>query len=117
MRIRTIFFFWFCSRGFCPVSKFFIRLKLNFIAYLESTRRDEKIDGSHVTGGGRTRRHAPSLAAVAKLCVSYEITADDVMLTLSCYRHDDIIVLMSCQCHRAASSCRCHADVSVLMSC
>ena len=29
------------------------------VAYLESTRQDEKIDGWHVTGGGRTRPHAP----------------------------------------------------------
>ena len=31
---------------------------LNFIAYLESTRQDEKIGGWHVAGGGRTRPHA-----------------------------------------------------------
>ena len=34
----------------------------NFIAYLESTRRDEKIGGWHVTKGGRTRHHAPPRA-------------------------------------------------------
>ena len=27
---------------------------------MESTRRDEKIDGWHVAGGGRMRRHAPT---------------------------------------------------------
>ena len=64
MRIITIFF----SRCFCLVSKFFIRLKLNFITYLESTRRDEKIDAWHVAGGSRTRRHAPTgaLSATAR---------------------------------------------------
>ena len=34
----------------------------NFIAYLESTRQDEKIGGWQVTGGGRTRPHAPPRA-------------------------------------------------------
>ena len=44
------------------ISKFFNRRKLNFITYLESTRRDENIDGWHVAGGGRTRHHAPTRA-------------------------------------------------------
>ena len=52
-------FLGFYSRGFCPVSENSSNKNLNFIAYLESTPQDEKIDGWHVTGGGRTRPHAP----------------------------------------------------------
>ena len=55
-------FLGFYSRGFCPVSEISSNQNLNFIAYLESTRQDEKIGGWHVTGGGRMRPHAPPRA-------------------------------------------------------
>ena len=55
-------FLGFYSRGFCPVLEISSNQNLNFIAYLESTRQDENIGGWHVTGGGRTRPHAPPRA-------------------------------------------------------
>ena len=68
IRIKTYELEYFIFLGFIPnqVSVQFRKLssnqKLNFIAYLKSTRRDEKIGGWHVTGGGRTRPHAPPRA-------------------------------------------------------
>ena len=57
------YFLGFYSRDFCPVSEISSNQNLNFIAYLESTREDEKIGGWHVTGGGRTLPHAPPRAS------------------------------------------------------
>ena len=68
IRIKTYELEYFIFLGFIPnqVSVQFRKLSsnqnLNFIAYLESTRRDEKIGGWHVTGGGRMRPHAPPRA-------------------------------------------------------
>ena len=62
MNWNILFFGFYSNQVSVQFRKFSSNQNLNFIAYLESTRQDEKIGGWHVTGGGRTRPHAPPRA-------------------------------------------------------
>ena len=62
MNWNILFFGFYSNKVSIQFRKLSSNQNPNFIAYLESTRQDEKIGGWHVTGGGRTRPHAPPLA-------------------------------------------------------
>ena len=68
MHWNILFFGFYSNKVSVQFRKLYSNQNLNFIAYLESTRQDEKIGGWHVTGGGRTRPHAPprSLSTTAR---------------------------------------------------
>ena len=59
---NILFFGFYSNQVSVQLRKLSSNQNLKFIAYLESTRRDEKIGGWHVAGGGRKRPHAPPRA-------------------------------------------------------
>ena len=62
MNWRILFLGFYSNQASVQFRRFSSNQNLNFFAYLESTRRDEKIGGWHVAGGGQTHPHAPPRA-------------------------------------------------------
>ena len=62
MNWNILFFGFYSNKVSVQFRKLYSNQNLNFIAYLESTRQDEKIGGWHVTREGRTRPHGPPYA-------------------------------------------------------
>ena len=58
MNWRILFLGFYSNQASVKFWRFSSYQNLNFFAYLESTRRDEKISGWHVAGGGQTHPHA-----------------------------------------------------------
>ena len=62
MNWRILFLGFYSNKVSVQFRKLSSNQNSNFIAYLESTRRDKKIGGWHVAGGGWTRPYAPPRA-------------------------------------------------------